>query len=568
MNTYMPSHADSSVNQVARAYQGNPQALEQRTQATNGMTPELIDLLAYQKLQADKKQAANQMALSAGQQPTVAQGMKDEAMSSAREEVTKSMGLPGLMQSAQGAPQPQGAQPQQPPQGAGLPGAQSNLPQQYQSGGIVAFGEGGPAPKSSPEEEQRTSDQAAMSDLWEQAKRGSKKALAILTDSAMMIPRGVVGAYDTAVVRPMRALGADASYLSPHLRPEGSEPNSPTPNLDKNRAQEAAATTNPTYDLDARPEATPAQPAAPARPAPAPRNQGLGGTQPGQARQAATPQTAQDVPMDVLKAKLLAGVNRDLDKNEEAGGIAGGKRYEDTVGKENLAAIAERSKRTEGLRALQEKQAGERPSDLMTLLQRMGQNTHERGLGGAFKGTGAAVDAARAGYRTEDVKNMGSLNALLDEADKARKENNIGKLKAIESSIDDIRSAQKAAQTTGASLITHDEATKARMQIADTARKAAAALAGVNATERKDRLAATVARAEEQQAMNLAMKAATEIMKTPLGLTKYKDRSAEDLAAETYPKILAQLRGQAPAPADGDNKVFSAADAILNKGKK
>ena len=539
MNTYMPSHANSSVNQVASAYKGNPQALEQRTQATNNMTPELIDLLAYQKLKSEKDNAAKQMALSVGKQPTVAQGMKDEAMNSAREEVTKSMGLPGLMQSAQGAPQPQGAQPQQPQQMAGLPSAQSNLPQQYQSGGIVAFDgrKGSVVPEGvnvsesgEYSAEPRTADEMGNVDTWAQLKK----------------------------------LAAWAG------RNTERDPN--TGEVVKKTAEAAPATTASAYTPFDE-EYTPSTVLT------APRNKGLGSTQPAQARQAppakapvrqapATQAPAPDVPMDALKAKLLAGVNRDLDVDENVRGAASGKRYEDTVGTGNLARIKGQEQRTEGLRALQEKQAGQRPNSFWTALERMGENTRERGLGGAFKGVSKAVSEANAGYQAQDVKNMGTINALLDARDKALQENDIGKLKAIEGAIDDARAMHKAAQTTGASLITHDEAVKARMSIAETARKAAAALAGVNATERKDRLDATVARAEEQQAMNLAMKAATEIMKTPLGLTKYKDRSAEDLAAETYPKILAQLRGQAPAPANGDNKVFSAADAILNKGKK
>lgn len=538
MNTYMPSHATSSVNQVAHAYQGNPQALEQRTQATNGMTPELIDLLAYQKLQADKKQAANQMALSAGKQPTVAQGMKDEAMNSAREEVTKSMGLPGLMQSAQGAPQPQGAQPQQPQQMAGLPSAQSNLPQQYQSGGIVAFDgrKGSVVPEGvnvsesgEYSAEPRTADEMGNVDTWAQLKK-----------FAAWMGRNTERDPDTGeMVKKAPAAVAPATTASAY-----------TP-FDEEYTPSTVLT--------------------------APRNKGLGSTQPAQARQAPptqAPARQAPAPTDItpedaaLKKQLYAGVSRDLGADEGARGIAGGKRYEDTVGTGNLARIKAQEQRTEGLRALQEKQAGQRPNSFWTALERMGENTRERGLGGAFKGVSKAVSEANAGYQAQDVKNMGTINSLLDARDKALQENDIGKLKAIEGAIDDARASYKAAQTAGTSLINTEELARARKQIAKDAAAERARLSGLSATERKDRLDATVARAEEQQAMNLAMKAATEIMKTPLGLTKYKDRSAEDLAAETYPKILAQLRGQAPAPANGDNKVFSAADAILNKGKK
>ncbi len=100
------------------------------------ITPQLLDLLALQKVEADKKAAAQQLALASGQpQPTVAQGLQQRAMQSARQEISQKMGLAGLAQS------PAGPMPQQPPQG--LMGAPTNLPTEYRGGGIIAFAEGG-----------------------------------------------------------------------------------------------------------------------------------------------------------------------------------------------------------------------------------------------------------------------------------------------------------------------------------------------------------------------------------------------------------------------------------------
>jgi len=112
---------------------------EQQNQAA--ITPQLLDLLALQKVEADKKAAAQQLALTSGQaQPTVAQGLQQRAMQSARQEIAQKMGLAGLSQAQPPAgPMPQ--QPQQPPQG--LAGAPTNLPSEYQGGGIIAFAQGG-----------------------------------------------------------------------------------------------------------------------------------------------------------------------------------------------------------------------------------------------------------------------------------------------------------------------------------------------------------------------------------------------------------------------------------------
>jgi hypothetical protein len=119
----------------ALAYSGK--LPEQQGQAA--ITPQLLDLLALQKVEADKKAAAQQLAMANGQaQPTVAQGLQQRAMQSARQEISQKMGLAGL---AQPSP-PAGPMPQQPaPQG--LAGAPSNLPAEYQGGGIIAFAQGG-----------------------------------------------------------------------------------------------------------------------------------------------------------------------------------------------------------------------------------------------------------------------------------------------------------------------------------------------------------------------------------------------------------------------------------------
>lgn len=117
----------------ALAYSGKLPA--QQNQAA--ITPQLLDLLAMQKVKSDKDAAARQLAMASGQAPpTVAQGLEQDAMNSARQEVTQKMGLAGLAQ----AQPPAGPMPQQP---QGLMGAPTNLPAQYRGGGIIAFAQGG-----------------------------------------------------------------------------------------------------------------------------------------------------------------------------------------------------------------------------------------------------------------------------------------------------------------------------------------------------------------------------------------------------------------------------------------
>jgi hypothetical protein len=133
-----------------------------------GITPQLLDLLAIQKVDADKTAAAQKLALAAGQpQPTVADLLKQKAMQSARQEIMQKMGLAGLQQQQP----PQGPLPQQMEEPQGLPGASSNLPESYRQGGIIAFAEGGTddGPQFTPEQQARIdSNWEAMARLRDQ----------------------------------------------------------------------------------------------------------------------------------------------------------------------------------------------------------------------------------------------------------------------------------------------------------------------------------------------------------------------------------------------------------------
>lgn len=120
-----------------------------------------------------------------------------------------------------------------PPMPAGLSAARG-----YADGGNVDL------------EKQRAEDRAGVARfgraVWEQM----RNAGAAIADVATLPLRGVVGAYDTAVVRPMRAAGVDAAYLSPLLVPEGANVESMTPFYDQYR-QPAAPVTD-TGDQGAR----------------------------------------------------------------------------------------------------------------------------------------------------------------------------------------------------------------------------------------------------------------------------------------------------------------------------
>ncbi len=105
---------------------------------------------------------------------------------------------------------------------------------------------------------QAAGDRAKLGAVWDTIKDVNNDAGRAIADVAMMIPRGLAGAYDTAVVRPMRAAGVDAAYLSPSLVPDGVDPASMTPYTDQKRlqqAQAASATVAPTGPASSAPAA-------------------------------------------------------------------------------------------------------------------------------------------------------------------------------------------------------------------------------------------------------------------------------------------------------------------------
>jgi len=183
----------------------------------------------------DQKRMAMQQGAAQGQQPTV-----DEQ---------QDMEVEGIMQALaqQSANQEQAAMQAEPVSAAEGGLMQAKLdPRMFDfcGGGIIAFDEGGKAESKSAEEKQRESDQDTLKKVWEFIKDANLRAGTAIADVAALPVRGLAGAYDTAVVRPMRAAGIDAGYLSKHLVPEGVDPNSMTPFYDKyirsNEPKEAA----------------------------------------------------------------------------------------------------------------------------------------------------------------------------------------------------------------------------------------------------------------------------------------------------------------------------------------
>jgi len=387
----------------AAAYSGHlPQA---------GVTPQLLDLLAMQKVDADKKAAAQQMAIQAGQanMPTVAQGLEQQALNSARGEIAQKLGLAGLAQ--QQAPQgPQGPAPQQPP-AQGLENAPSALPQTYQEGGIVAFAKAGAVPEAeedvySPEgvlvsgpglDRVGAEDMTLMERLGifnrENRKANERGEAAAAARTQPAAPREVPAAARVDDRKYVRNIGT-SSAADPQVRAP----------VDKPKAGLAGVA-----DASAAPPRT-----APATYDP---NSFMGMAMKAQKDTAALkPQDAYVKGKEEYQTEIGAGLDRDMANQQ--------------------ARIAKREE-------LFARQAAERPSSFLRGLQLMGKNTRGIGLGGAFEGVSEGIDKTNAGYTTQDIANQTAIDGLNEAMEKARQSKDIGAYTAAKGARDAIVTQQK-----------------------------------------------------------------------------------------------------------------------------
>ncbi|MDH5857798.1 hypothetical protein [Lampropedia aestuarii] len=102
---------------------------------------------------------------------------------------------------------------------------------------------------------QAQADRQAVGGVVNKVRGWGADAGAAVADAATMIPRGLAGAYDSAVIRPMRAAGFNAAYLSPALTPTGADVSSPTPFTDvRNQTKQAEAQAQATASTGANTE--------------------------------------------------------------------------------------------------------------------------------------------------------------------------------------------------------------------------------------------------------------------------------------------------------------------------
>jgi hypothetical protein len=262
-------------------------ALAALMQTAQMVTPDNTPTVAAQVAQAAKQKMAPQ---------GIAQGMPE-----AQEDFQAAM--PSMMRNMQQQQMQQMVKQAMQPQPAGIEGLPAPNMQNMAEGGVVGYA-GDTDGSQVKLDEQAEQDRARIAQLLRDIRdQGLVPAGAAIADVATAIPRGLAGAYNSTVVRAMRAAGLPAAYL-PDIA--GGDLSSKTPFYDKYvRQPEAkkAAEAEVPYSNEERRAAAPA-------PQPAPSSQ----TRP-QSRPQASPQAAQPA----TGIAQLAAPTQDRSKVDTAG---------------------------------------------------------------------------------------------------------------------------------------------------------------------------------------------------------------------------------------------------------
>jgi len=183
-----------SVGQIADAYQNNPNALQERY----GVTKQLIDLMALQRINAEQKAIANQMEMDLGQQAAsngldapIADQLAEETFGNTTNNIAQMAGLGGILNERKaqaGGPQAGAPQAGGPPQGQGIDQLPAQNMQHMSGGGIVAFANG----------TEDVIDSDRLRDL--QTNSGPKDANIALLDE-MLDAEGVTNLQERAFIR-------------------------------------------------------------------------------------------------------------------------------------------------------------------------------------------------------------------------------------------------------------------------------------------------------------------------------------------------------------------------------
>jgi hypothetical protein len=514
------------IDQLINTYKGNPQPLAQKVQQAQqqmpqgqppgAIPPDLEEAIALQRISELRQGAQAQQAMQAGgAQPSVVEKLRQ---------------MLGNMQQ-QGQPQ-MGQMPQQPPQGQPVMAAHggsidqlvSNLGRHYAGGGIIAFKTGGKGEDPDAADSEYSDEPLGMGSLPQRP--NPLAALAKLVSQAVSRERK-----PSMMLEPSEAPDITPTEV---VKPEQAPAPAPAPAL------------APTDKL----------PPAPPRPSAAAVNPGIGGGPAKPAVEAMSPLEK------VIQDSIMKTMGQDPDEVRR-------KAIEANTKAMGLDALLKPAQDRVTAREAMIKQIQEdRTPDWVKGLQAAGGHPVRGGLGMLLNKVGTGATEAREAYSAENLRFLDELNKLNSEIDKAKIEGRYKDVAAGEAGVRDLINSQRQAEQSGTSLLNTAAVNKTREQVArDAAAARAQSAAQHNAQIALGREEKTDA-AYREQAMKLAIAAATKEKQLPANMVKYKDTSTEQLAASMYDRIYNALKsgkmGAAPS-AESPSGTPPDVQALLNK---
>lgn len=554
-----------SIQNLVDTYKGNPAPLAnmvqqaQKNQPSGAIPPDLEQAMALQQIQELQNAKQAQLAMQAGgPQPTVVQ--KLQQMLGQMRQQGQPQGMMG--QAPQMAPQGQ-------PQG-GINQLPTNVGQHMAGGGIVAFAGDDERVGSEVPEPKRKYRQYSLQEQgadWEaqlQAARDAEDAKR--SPEARRDSEGIMKALGFVGGLPAKAAGALSDLSLEALKTLVSAPGYGF-SKDEPRAAPTPPGVNPTTGQPIS-QAAMQQGVAPMVPqatraetgrAPAPRVPAA------MASPAQGAQTGQPAPQG-LSALLEQNIRADLgrDRDVEAQKMVAKQR--------EISGMSDYQKQMaeimQAAREQQEEAKSNRTPEWIRAAQSLGGAPVRGGIGMLLGKLGQGATAARDAYAAEDAAYVDKLNTLKKAAMDAQLKGNTELAKTYAEQYREVDSARRAAMTSGTSLENTRVVDATRRQ---NAIDAAAARAQADRFRHEDRTTAAADKidaAHRDQAMRMAMAAATKAKEAHMNMAKYKDVSTEALAASMFDSIYNALKtGKMTAAPGAPRPGGTPADisALLNK---
>jgi hypothetical protein len=546
------------IDQLVNTYKGNPQPLaqkvqsDQQKQSPGAIPPDLEEALALQQITELRNSAQGQQAMQAGgAQPSVVQKLR------------QMLGT----QTAQAQP-PMPQQPVMAAHGGSIDQLISNLGHNYAGGGIVAFQSAGQVKDPNAEEDtssQFVRDISKLPEAFDAMKQRAREedAVKAAQDARMakfqqdkLAAQQKTSLFNYLFGSPQREQEGTAKLAELSSTPVSKAPAVPAVDPAVIREQLNKADAAQFAQKPAAKVPTPTgNPAAPAAPRPTVVNPGIAGAgkpevvEPTDPLEAAIRKSA----MDVLAKDPEEVRRRAIEANAKAMGL-------DALLKPAQERVANREAM---VRKIQES----RQPLWIDALMSAGKPT-KGGIAGVLNQMATGVNATKQGYDVEDLRFIDELNKLNEGIDKARIEGRYKDVAAGEAAVKDLIADKRQAEQSGTSLLTNKETARSREQIAKEGRLSREQTAALAAQGRADALAGKTDVAYREQAMKLAMAAALKEMQLPANMVKYKNTTAEELAATKFNSIYNALKsgkmGAAPS-AESPSGTPPDVQALLNK---